>query len=168
MTSYYCLYCESGQERKVNASLEKLAFRIIPALAEQIVVRGGVSKKVTRHLLPGYVFFESEEPVRTAQWKELCESAHVYRPLGYSNGSKELMGSDIFFIQLLLRRQGKLEVSKAVEEGSRVKIIEGPLKELEGNIIKLNKNRRCAEVEIESFGIVHKVWLSYEVVEETE
>jgi transcription antitermination factor NusG len=65
----------------------------------------------------------------------------------------------------LLRQNGKFGISKAVLEGTKVKIIDGPLKELEGKIIKVNKRRKCAEIEIETFGTINKIWLAYELIE---
>jgi transcription antitermination factor NusG len=76
-----------------------------------------------------------------------------------------MRGSDLKFIQWLLRKNGVFEISKAIQEGSWVKIVSGPLQKYGGKIIRLNKKRHCAEIEIETFGTINKVWLSYELIE---
>jgi transcriptional antiterminator NusG len=130
-------------------------------------VKNGISRTVIRQLLPGYVFFSSENPLNSLEWKQLSDEDYIYKPLSYGDGTKELSGSDLSFVQLLLRNNGLLDISKAVTEGSKARIIDGPLKELEGQIVKVNKRRRCAELEVDAMGIIGKVWLSFELLEET-
>jgi transcriptional antiterminator NusG len=160
----YCLYCETGRENRVGEGLTRSGFRVIPSLVELVIVKNKKSSHVVRQLLPGYVFFESEAALRAGDWATIKQDKHIYRPLSYVDGSKELRGDDLLFVELLERKRGLLGISKAIAEGTRVKIIDGPLKELEGKIIKVNRKRRCAEVAIESVGVVHRIWLSYELI----
>ena len=63
---------------------------------------------------------------------------------------------------------GALEVgiSKiAVEEGNQIRILSGPLKDLEGQIRKVNLHKRIAEVEMEFMGSRSVVYLGVEMVE---
>jgi len=46
--------------------------------------------------------------------------------------------------------------------------LDGPLKEREGAIIRLNRRQRCAEVLLATEGIRRTIWLSYEVMEVKE
>ena len=58
-----------------------------------------------------------------------------------------------------------MKISKAVKTGTKIKIVEGPLKEMEGMITKINSRQKCAKVTIKG-GIVNtSLWLSYEVIE---
>jgi transcription antitermination factor NusG len=75
-----------------------------------------------------------------------------------------LRGNDLDFIKWLNGHNGVIEISKAVEIGTKIKILEGPLKELEGNIVKINKRQKCVCVKIEGEGIKNTIWLSYEFV----
>jgi transcriptional antiterminator NusG len=160
----YCLYCKTGRERSVKDSLEKLNLRVIPALAVQNVTHNGVTTKEKRLLLPGYVLFESEDPLDDNAWERICEHKHIYRPIRYLNGTRELMGADLAFVKLLIHMKGRLGVSEAVEVKTRVILKSGPLKKLTKFIKKVNRSRKCALVELESISVSHGIWLSYEVV----
>jgi transcriptional antiterminator NusG len=162
----YCLWCETGCENRVGAGLEKLGCRVIPAKSEELVVHRGISKKVWRQLLPGYVLFESGEPLSPLTWKRIFGDEHIYKALNYTDGTRELRGNDLHFVRMLAKRYGRLPISKAIAEGTKIKIVEGPLKELEGRIIKVNKRRRCAEIEIDTGGMINKIWLGFQFVEE--
>jgi transcriptional antiterminator NusG len=164
----YCLWCETGCENRVGAGLERLGCRVIPAKSEELVVHRGISKKVWRQLLPGYVLFESSEPLNPLAWKRIYEDEHIYKALDYADGTRELMGNDLRFALMLKRRNGRLAVSKAVRTGTKIKIIDGPLKELEGKIIKVNKRRNCAEIEINASGIINRMWLGFEMIKREE
>ena len=47
-------------------------------------------------------------------------------------------------------------------EGDRIKIIEGPLKDYEGVIKKVNKHRRSAMVEMKVGEHIKNVWMSFQ------
>jgi hypothetical protein len=57
---------------------------------------------------------------------------------------------------MLMRRNGRLAVSKAVRTWTKIKII------------KVNKRRNCAEIEIDAGGMINKLWLGFEMVREEE
>jgi transcriptional antiterminator NusG len=157
----FCVFCETGREAKVQEALCKLGFRIIPAVAKRAVFKRKKETMELRPLVPGYVFFQYDcEP----EWKQVCRLKYVYYTLKYSDNSKALRGKDLEFVRWIMRRGSALEISKAVRVGTKVKIIDGPLKEWEGNIIKLNSRAKCAEVKIDTEGIIHTVWLSFEVI----
>lgn len=52
-----------------------------------------------------------------------------------------------------------------MEIGKKIKIMEGPLKELEGKIVKINKKQKCAGIKIDGEKINNIIWLSYEIIE---
>lgn len=56
-------------------------------------------------------------------------------------------------------------MSSAVKVGSMIEFIDGPLKNLNGRITKVNKSRRQVQVSFGSEnGIISKVWCSMEFV----
>ncbi len=57
------------------------------------------------------------------------------------DNTKKLRGHDLEFIQWLKRQNGMIGISKAIQIGTKIKIIDGPLKKYEGNIIKINKRQ---------------------------
>jgi len=117
--------------------------------------------RVTKRLFPGYVFLESEEE---PAWEVLAKNVNILKPLGYDDCNKALRGPDLEFVSFLKFNKGFLGISKAIQVGARIQIIDGPLKDYEGRIVKLNRRRYAAEVVIDGAGIVPMVWLPYEVI----
>ena len=159
---FYCLFCETSREPEAEALLKKLGCTVISVLVERNIYKNGKFAKESRPIIPGYVFIEAEnEP----DWKEICKLKYVYKPLRYSGNRKKLRGNDFEFVKWLKGHNGKIKTSKAAKIGTKIKIIEGPLKELEGRIVKINKRQKCAGVKIEGDGIKNIIWLSYELFE---
>jgi transcriptional antiterminator NusG len=159
---FFCVFCETSRESNVEKYLQNIGYKVVSALAERKVVKNGKWVKELRSIIPGYVFFESgNEP----NWEEISKSRQIYYPLSYENNEKRLKNNDLRFVKWLMQKNGIIKISKAVEIGTKVKIIEGPLRELEGNIVKINRKQKYAGVKIEGEGIKNIVWLSYEKID---
>jgi len=163
----YCLFCETGRETQVEALMRKIGYEIIPSTAEYRVVKGGKQGREWRPILPGYVFFTAQTG---PDWKKITGLDHVYYPLGYSDSTHALRGEDLDFVRWLLRRASGtgasgIGLSRVVRVGTKIKVVDGPLKDYEGSIVKVNLRRGCAAVEISTEGVVRRVWLGFEVME---
>ena len=53
----------------------------------------------------------------------------------------------------------------AVEIDGRVQITDGLLKNYQGKVIKMDKRKQMAEIQLDIAGDVTSVWLSYEILE---
>ena len=53
----------------------------------------------------------------------------------------------------------------AVEIDGRVQITDGLLKNYQGKVIKMDKRKQMAEIQLDIAGDVTNVWLSYEILE---
>jgi transcriptional antiterminator NusG len=158
----YCLFCRVGYEQSVEAWLKKRDIRVISSLCERIVFRNGKKTREIRPILSGYVFFTGTSDV---DWRNLRDNPNIIRPLEYADHSRSLRGYDLTFVLWLKSKKEAVGISKAVHIGGKIKIIEGPLKELEGKIIKVNKRQRCVQIEINTEAIINRIWLSYEEIE---
>lgn len=120
-------------------------------------------KKRLCRLLPGYVFMECEdEPV----WHEIRKLPGVICPLTYPDGSYALRGGDITFVEWLKRFDAVIEVSLVVQEGTKIQFVEGPLKNMSGKIVKVNKKRRMAAVQFgEGDGLFKTIWCSFDYMQ---
>ena len=151
----FCLFCETLQENKVETLLQNIGLDVISTLVERNIMKDGKLIKELRSIIPGYVFFENcSEP----DWNEICKSKYIYYPLHYTDNEKRLKDEDLYFIKWLKGNNGIIKISKEMEIGKKIKILDGPLKELEGKIVKINKRQKCA-------GIKNIIWLSYELIE---
>ncbi len=161
----YCLSCFCGQERKVEAFIKQSGYKVVSALAERTIIKKGKRRREFRSLLPGYVFVLSKE---TPVWRDMVRFQYITRLLRYSDGSSCLRGKDLEFVRWLQRHNGVIETSKAIQEGTKIKIVSGPLKEYEGKIIKVNKRQKSAAIRIESEKLACTIWLSFDFIEEVK
>jgi transcriptional antiterminator NusG len=161
----FCLRVEGGQENYVGRFLRNAGMNVVPAFAERAVVRKGKTKRVTRPLMPGYLFFTCDY---APDWGTVKRMPSVYKALSYPDGSFALRGRDLDFVRLLMKNNGVYKISRAVSEGAKIKIIDGPLKNLEGGIIKVNRRKGRALVRIEGEGIINNIWLGFELIGERE
>lgn len=162
-TRTYCLFCTAGQEGRVADRLERDGYAAFaPQIRRWKPGKGGIKKSVCR-LLPGYVFFEAEaEP----NWADIRSLPPVIRPLQYEDGARALRGSDLAFTAWLKRCGEVIEMTRVVQAGTRIEFVEGPLKELAGRIVQVNKSRRQVQVAIgESGSLMRTVWCSIEYIE---
>lgn len=155
----YCIFCKTGLEKNIALHINSLhpeATVISPArvLMEK---KKGQWTDCEKPLIPGYIFIYSEEEPLFDKIKALTD---VYKVLSYQDGTKELMGADLEYANWLYKHNGKIGPSKALVEGSTVKVTDGPLKDGIGKIIRLDRHKRRAWVEFEFAGKKQKVSLS--------
>jgi hypothetical protein len=80
-------------------------------------------------------------------------------------GEWPLRGADKNFAQLVFKNNGTLGVSKARRIGDKVHMHSGPLKDMEGKIIRIDKHSRNGQVEFNFDNLVWKVWLAFEYMD---
>ncbi|MBQ9167305.1 MAG: KOW motif-containing protein [Oscillospiraceae bacterium] len=162
-----CIFCKTGSEEAAARLLEttpRLKRAFVPKKVEHHSEKG-VKSTVKKVLFPGYVFFQAEEG-----WTPTLAMYHadyILRLLRTDNGW-QLRGGDEELARWLLRHDGLLDLSKAYQEGTRVVIKSGPLKELEGVITKVDRHNRNGRVTLELFGRKTDVWLAFEMVEDKD
>ena len=70
------------------------------------------------------------------------------------------------FARWLLGYDGLLSFSQAHREGDSIRILRGPLKDMEGRIVRVDKRGRSGQVLLNFNGREIAVWLGFELVEE--
>ena len=132
--------------------------------------------------MPGYVFFEmdaSQVDIPSSQVDDryqhlqsvdaslldFSRSAHVLKLLRYANDGWRLQGSDDAFVQTLFSVEGNIDISQACfDEGDRIRILNGFLKDYEGCITRVNRKARTVEVSMEFHEKHVRMRLGYELV----
>ena len=160
----FCVFCETSQENKVELYLKKMGFDVISTFAERNIIIDGKIKNILRSVMPGYVFFEYDGLLDGLVWKEICKIPSIYYPLKYGDNETKLRGKDLEFVNWLQKNNGIIKISKVIEIGNKIQVIEGPLKDYEGKIIKINKRQKCAAIKLDGEGIEKVIWLSYEYI----
>ena len=162
---YGCLFCRTGMERYVAQRMTQLdgvtdAFAVAQM---KHCSREGVKSMVETIMMPGYVFFIARPDFETYLIYRNIEPA---LRLLTEHGAWALQGRDLSFAEWLARSGGMLGVSKVYREGERVVVAEGPLKDLQGSICKVDRHNRNGQVEINFGGKRMKVWLAFEYIVE--
>jgi transcriptional antiterminator NusG len=98
--------------------------------------------------------------------KQKAKANDLYKILEYEHGMAKLTGQDEEYAQWVYRHQGKIDPSKLLLDGDNVILIDGPMKDCTGKIVKLDRHKRRAWVEFEFDGQRRTVSLSAEWVEQ--
>ncbi len=165
----YCVFCASGKERITCLHLEGLTGG--EAISPRVVChisRQGVWEDYEYGLLPGYVFLflaEGEESLPVAKILKLPD---VLKILHYDQGQYELRGADAAFARWLRQNDGVIGKSTAVREGERIRVVDGPMRQLFTKITKVNKQRRRAQVEFSINGVPHVMWMAFDWADQNE
>jgi len=160
----YCLFCVAGSEGMVIQNLQRLGYQALsPIVLKWKPVNGKLTKRPSR-LLPGYIFFSANNDC-TPDWDSIRSIQKMLRILQYDDGSRALRGSDYEFYNWLKRYEGVIDVSQVVQEGTKIRFVNGPLKELNGIVVKVNKSRKQVAVNLGDDSAIRLVWCGIEYVE---
>lgn len=162
--AYGCLFCTTGKEMLVAEQLQQVCPEVhaITARQEKHKSLGGKKTKQEVIMLPSYVFFEA--PV-DMQPHACFPRESIIRVLTTLDGCWQLAGDDERFVHWLFQRNGLLGFSKAYQEGERIRIISGPLKDLEGRIRRIDRRGRSGQVIMEFNGKTISVWLGFDLID---
>lgn len=161
--AYGCLFCTTGKERYVAQRVEQVCpvVRAVPAVLEKHKSVQGQKFRVEAILLPGYVFFEAP----SAMVPGAClPREHVIRVLADEQGVWQLTGSDEAFARWLFSYGGVLRFSKARLENGWVRLLSGPLKDMEPQIVRFDRRGRSGQVRLMFNGHEQLTWLGFELI----
>ncbi len=155
-----CVACTAGTEAAFAASMrwQTDICALFPVFEREEHKNGAWAVKAYP-LLPGYVFLYADRPIDV---RRMQGRKHVKRVLQYGDGETNLRGEDRNFAEWVYRYNGRIALSRAWLVGDQTQIIDGPLKEYEGVIKKINRQRRSALVEIHIGQQARDVWLSFQ------
>ena len=123
---------------------------------------------IKEKLFPGYVFIVTDNPEKV--FLKLKNVPKLTKLLGDNEGSFiPLKEKEVYFIQRWGGKDHVANISKVmVEKGNKVRILEGNLKDYEGEIIKVNLHKRIAVVRTTFMGSTTDVHMGIEILEKEE
>lgn len=161
-----CLFCQTGQEERVVRKINELTdYQAIFPIKRSPYWEKGSWSTIDKPLFKSYVFVYSNEEIVP---KTLHNIDHALRILKYSDDETDLYGPDRDMALWLWRQNGLVGLIGAVKDGERVVVEEGPLKNLNGKVVKVDKRKRLAEVQIDLVGNVTNVWLGLDFLKNTD
>lgn len=165
--AYGCCFCHTGREQLVADRIQGTFSDVIALTARQEKHKtvNGKKSKVQEIILPGYVFFFAPTDVEPAV---SFPREYVFRILAMDDGVWQLTGADRRFAQWLFAYNGLLEFSRAYQEGKRIHIVSGPLKDMEGQIARIDRRGRSCQVVLTFNGRSVSAWLGFDLIQPEE
>lgn len=158
-----CIFCLTGRERCVIRQIEQLEDHaaLCPVVERNEFIRHREEAHL-QALFPGYVFVYAWGGLRR---QEILRIPSVIRFLENGSEGPALRGEDARFANYLFEHGGIIGRSRAVREGDRIRVVDGPMRDLNGTITRVNKQRRRATVEFVFDGVVRSVTMAFDWVQ---
>lgn len=173
---YFCINCVTGKEEDVRNRITKFLSLNIPQdfqvwfpLKENSEKRNKITETKNRPLFPGYLFvWWNGETEAQFPFFDIYLMTGVTRILKYNDGTHNLQGSDAVYARWIHSNNGLIKQSKVLyQEGQRLHILEGPLKGMDGNVIRVDKHHKRIKLCIDFAGRETEISFSVEFVEKS-
>jgi transcription termination/antitermination protein NusG len=153
---YYAVQVASSYENKFIEQAEHELFdrrdqqRFIFPKRELKIWRHGKTLTEIQPLFSGYIFIETENIIDCELYRIIRQTECFYRFLKNNHDITPLQGHDLIILEHFIRL-GETAGSSLVyfDQNDRIIVTEGPLKGLEGNIIKVDKRKQRAKIKLD-------------------
>ena len=153
---YYAVQIRSSAEQKFIEQAKKQLLdcsdfkRIIYLQREMTIFRKGIKAKEIQPVFPGYVFIELNNSINQEIFSIVRHTPNFYRFLRSNQDVRELSGNDLEIVKHFLDfGETAKESIVFFNDQDRIVVTKGPLKGLEGNIIKVDKRKKRAKIQID-------------------
>jgi transcription termination/antitermination protein NusG len=160
----------------LTASEDDFARLLLPTLGKDRIIvpkkvmpirRRGVTKNELKPVFPGYVFFQSENIMNELDtYWVIRRTPGFIRFLRQNPSPTPLSERDLSLIRSFISFGEIADISKVTfDENDRIVVLEGPLKGIEGHIVKVNRRKGRAKVILDIYESQFPIDLAFEVVE---
>ena len=101
MTGVYCVFCRTGFEAGIESRLKRRGYATLVPKIKKFKPSGGKLVEKELCLLPGYVFFETDETALDVRSINTLQNA--IKLLQYDDGEYRLRGADLDFVEWIRR-----------------------------------------------------------------
>ena len=172
--NYYAVQVQTGSEEKIIDNVKTtLAYRleqqnfIFPKRILKIR-KSGILKDEAKPVFPGYFFIEAEN-INTELYNTLRGTKGFYRFLKSNQEITALTGKDLSILQHFINFGQTISTSKVYfDENDRICVTSGPLKGLEGMIIKVDKRKNRAKIKMDFANENLLIDLGFELIKAME
>lgn len=168
---WYVIHTYSGLEDKVKRNLEQRIksmgvadefFRIVIPTEEEIEIREGQRRKVTRKIFPGYIMVEMI--MSDAAWNVVRNAPGVTGFVGSGNKPVPLDQKEVENILKQMETETP-RVKVGLTKGQAVRIVDGPFIDFAGVVDEVNTEKGKVKVLVSFFGRETPVELDFLQVE---
>ena len=172
LMNYYIIQVATGREQNFIDSLQNLAPELAQAhnfiylTRELYIRRQGKTLRELQPVFPSYIIMQTTGAVETKTLQALKSLPDFYHFLKSNTEITPLAGNDLAVIEHFLGLGPRIGPSLVrFDENERIVVIEGPLKGIEGSIIKVDRRKQRARIQVEFAGGVHTMDLSFDGIE---
>ncbi len=167
--NYYIMQVATGREaifiQNVHKLNPELAARhnFIYLTRELTIRRKGELLKEQQPMFSSYIIVQTVNEIDAKTLQDLKKIPDFYHFLNNNNNIVPLNDKDLTIIKHFLGLGPKIGPSLVrFDENDRIVVIEGPLKGIEGNIIKVDRRKQRAKIRLDFNGSAHTLDLSFE------
>lgn len=166
--NYFVLLIESGKEsiikQHIDDILENSGITLLPT-RDLYIKKLCETKLKTTPLFSGYIFLRIES-ITAELLIKLKQLKGFYKILNSNQDIKPLTKQDVIQLGSFLNKGYKASVSKVIfNNNDKIVVKEGPLKEFEGRIIKVDKRKQRAKVQLSMYNNVHFIDFAFQDLE---
>ena len=168
---WYIVHTYSGYEERVKSSLEQRVkfmdadnkvFQIVIPTEDEIEIRSGQRRTVTRKVFPGYVLVEMN--MEDDSWNVVRNTPGITGFVGSGNKPTPLDEEEVNAI-LKQMTDGSPQVKVGFTKGENVRVVDGPFTDFVGVVDEINMGRGKVKVLLTLFGRETPVELDFLQVE---
>jgi transcription termination/antitermination protein NusG len=153
--NYYAIQVKTREERKYIDLSEKLypdtPLKVIFPRRTLTIRRLGKTRTVEAPLFPGYVFLFGESLDSETYWR-FRRIPGFHRFLKDNRDIRPIEGSDRELLLHFLNFGEIIKVSRVrFDENSRIVVVDGPMKGLEGRIVKVDRRKNRAKIRLDLY-----------------
>ena len=166
---YYSIHVLTSAEEDFARRLSPVigAGRLILPKKKLAIRRKGKISQVLKPVFPGYVFVESDDILAEpdAYWA-IRRTPGFIRFLRESAEPTPLSEHDVALLRRFISFGEYADISKvSFDENERIVVLEGPLKGMEGQIVRVNRRKMRVKILLDLYGAAFPIDLGFEVVE---
>jgi transcriptional antiterminator NusG len=166
-SDWYVLQVKANREYVIKSMVENLCGHEIKLLVfsrEILHTKKGREIKLTTPLFPGYIFLykELEKVLQTKKRNSLNE---FIKPIIFNGVPATVSQDEMRLLFSTSDNQGLFRLSQGyLTDDGNVQIVQGPLKDIEGKIIFINKKKRKVRVRLTLFNREVNVSLGLDLI----
>ena len=152
----YAIQVKTGSESRFKKYLngpadkkeENSPYKIFSPERELTIKRGGKSSLCKKTIFPGYIFMETDG-IDNSLFAKIKKTKYFTKFLPDNAGPQPLYGKDLEIISRLINNGEIIPKSKVIfDENNKIRVLEGPLKGMEGMISKVDRRKCRAKVRL--------------------